>query len=132
LLNNTLLIGISWICLAGCTSAEGESAQESSTAAAKPTDSNPHDPISVAVDNAKAREPAVLSGSVVFQGPLPPLREIVATKDVEYCGKHVGPRPEVVVSESGGLAGAVIEIRGLKEPEGGWAWIHPDDGYSIH
>lgn len=75
---------------------------------------------------------AVLEGRALFQGFVPPPREISVTKDVEYCSAHVGERREVVVSQSGGLASVVVEIRGIDEPSEGWKWQHPAKRYQLH
>ena len=131
LLSTTLVVSISLAGAVGCSSADSDASKATANGSSIPADPRPDDRSAVAADSSKGADPAVLEGRVVFHGPLPPPRKIVATKDVEYCGKHVGERQEVVVSESGGLAGAVVEIRGVDEPEGGWTWEHPDDGYVL-
>ena len=74
---------------------------------------------------------AVLEGRVAYQGSVPPPRKISVTKDVEYCGQFVSERQDVLVSESGGLANVIVEVIGIKEPENGWNWPRPEDGYVL-
>lgn len=111
--------------IAGCTS------RNAPDAAPTPGTTDAHQPAPTAAnaETGPDRTPAVFAGQVRFEGPLPEPRKIMATKDVEYCGKFDGLRPEIVVSDSGGLTGAVVEIRGVEEPADGWQWDHPEDGY---
>lgn len=74
---------------------------------------------------------ASLQGRIVFQGKVPEAVKISVTKDVEFCSQHVDERSEVQIAASGGLAGVVVEVRGVAPPETGWQWQEPEDGYVI-
>jgi plastocyanin len=62
-----------------------------------------------------------IEGRVVFNGPKPPPRKIVPSKDKEVCG---GPREaaQMVVSPAGAVAEAIVFIRKIEQ---GKAWEKP-------
>lgn len=74
---------------------------------------------------------ATLEGLVRFEGEPPPARKIAVTTDAEACHHAAGEVQDVTVSGEKGLSGAVVEVRGVSEPAGGWKWIRPEGGFSI-
>ena len=127
----TLVLIASLVGVFDRVSAEQETSTNAVDPPTKSTDSSSVDGKVAGSNEVLDAGASVLEGRVTFEGKLPPLREIAATKDVKYCSQHVESLPEVVVSDSRGLSGAVIEIRGIKEPEAGWSWKHPKEGYAV-
>jgi hypothetical protein len=71
---------------------------------------------------------AVLTGRVVFDGPVPRARRFLITKDIEVCGMGYRERQEVDVSERMGLRNVVIVIDGITR---GKPWPDVPDGFSL-
>lgn len=87
------------------------------------------EPVSSTVDT-DAGGTGVLAGRVVFQGTVPPPRQIQVNKDVEQCRQAEGEVQDVGVSPEGGLEGVVIEIQGIRG-KGERTWEDPAEGYVI-
>lgn len=123
------LLGALLIAASGC-GAPGDDGSATDRAAGAPRGA-PAAESSTTAQADQAGGPGVLAGRILFTGRVPPPRKIQVTKDVEHCAAAGGEIQEVVVSSSGGLAGAVVEIKGVEEPAGGWQWRHPDEGYVL-
>lgn len=69
-----------------------------------------------------------LSGTVTFEGELPPPRIIQANKDAEICSAGEGEVQDVIVND-GRLAGAVIEltVKGKDLPD----FVTPEEGFVL-
>ncbi len=80
---------------------------------------------------ADGKSGSVVSGRVTYAGPSIAPRQIQIIKDEEICGKGPTQIPEVELSDNGGLANVVVELQGAKQPETGWHWHAPADGYTI-
>lgn len=91
------------------------------SADAKVVDDTPSDP-----------DKATFKGRVLFKGDPPAPRRIQITKDPEICKAANTEIQEVVLGENGGLAGAVVEITGIKPADGeSWTFKVPEKGYTL-
>lgn len=120
-----LVLGVLLPLIAGCTTGSTDSE----------TSGNPSDNDAVTGEpDAPSQEtgPAgTLIGRAIFEGKVPEPRSVVITKDVEHCGKFPAEQQDVTVSSSGGLTQVVVEVLNVDEPEDGWQWEQPEDGYAI-
>lgn len=62
-----------------------------------------------------------ITGKVVFQGPPPPMKKIIPTKDQEVCG-DIREEPQIVLAGDNGVQHSVTY---LKEVEAGKEWTKP-------
>jgi hypothetical protein len=63
-----------------------------------------------------------LKGRVVYQGPPPPPRKVVPTKDREVCGSGVREVPQMLLGPDRGVQDAIVY---LKKVDKGKAWEKP-------
>jgi hypothetical protein len=63
-----------------------------------------------------------LTGKVTFDGPVPPKRKIVLTKDRETCGEGVREVDQIAVGPDKGVLDSIVY---LKQVEKGKAWAKP-------
>jgi len=73
-----------------------------------------------------ADAPGTIVGRAVFEGSVPPARQLEVDKDTDHCMIAAGEAQDVVVGAEGALSGVVVEIKGLDGE-----WQHPADGYVI-
>ncbi|HAY80462.1 MAG TPA: hypothetical protein DCY79_11695 [Planctomycetaceae bacterium] len=116
-----LCVGCCWVGvgLLGCTSSE--------------VSDTPQAPIDSATQEAavSGEGPATFTGQVTFLGEVPPPYKISVTKDVEVCGVAGVEQRDIQLGADQGLQNAVVEIVGVAEPDGGWNWDAPEDGYVL-
>lgn len=103
----------------GCTTSEVSEVPQT------PGDSSPDKP------QAKGDGPATFKGRVEFHGEVPPTYKISVTKDIEVCGAAGVEQRDIQLGVDKGLLNAVVELVGIAEPEGGWNWQTPVEGYAI-
>lgn len=63
---------------------------------------------------AGAQQGGTVSGTVKYEGTAPKPKEIAITKDKEVCAKEAHHDESLVVGEGGGLANAVVVVKGAK------------------
>lgn len=63
-----------------------------------------------------------LKGKVVYQGPPPPPRKVVPTKDREVCGSGVREAPQMLLGPDRGVQDAIVYLRKVEK---GKAWEKP-------
>ncbi len=70
--------------------------------------------------------PGTIAGRAVFEGSVPPARQLKVDKDMDHCMLAAGEVQDVVVGADGALSGVVVEVKGLDGE-----WQHPEGGYVI-
>jgi hypothetical protein len=75
-------------------------------------------PIAYPYQEITVSDGGTIKGRVVFQGPLPPMKMIIPTKDQEVCG-GIREEPQIILGEDQGLGDAVVFLKAI---ESGKAW----------